>query len=111
MLIRGFNLWKPPPVFVIYRSDFPKEIWREITALQKKCPKTLDYVITRALEVIFDSLEETEESIFNRNYYLLSVKTAKLLKWRFDNEDDIINDPDSKYYINYSYYNSNGIEL
>jgi hypothetical protein len=110
-LIRRINLWKSSPVFIIYRRDFPKEIWREITALQKKYPKTLDYVITRALDMIFDCLEESEESIFNRNYYLLSVKTAKLLKWRFDNKDDLTNDPDSKYHINYPYYNNNGIEL
>ena len=110
-LIRRFNLWLPPPVFIIYRRDFPKEIWREITALQKKCPKTLDYVITRALEMIFDCLEESEESIFNRNYYLLSVKTAKSLKWRFDNKNDLTNDPDSKYHIYYPYYNDNGIEF
>ena len=110
-LIRRFNLCLPPPVFIIYRRDFPKEIWREITALQKKYPKTLDYVITRALEMIFDCLEESEESIFNRNYYLLSVKTAKSLKWRFDNKDDLTNDPDSKYPINYPYYNNNGIEF
>ena len=110
-LIRRFNIWIPPPVFIIYRRDFPKEIWREIVALQKKSPKTLDYVITRALEMIFDCLEETEESIFNRNYYLLSVKTAKSLKWRFDNKDDLKNDPDSKYVIDYPYYTSNGIEL
>ena len=61
--------------------------------------------------MIFDSLKETEESIFNRNYYLFSVKTAKSLKWRFDNKDDLKNDSDSKYYINYPYYNSMGIEL
>ena len=110
-LIRRFNIWIPPPMFIIYRRDFPKEIWREIVALQKKSPKTLDYVITRALEMIFDCLEETEEIIFNRTYYLLSVKTAKSLKWRFDNKDDLKNDPDSNYHINYPYYNSMGIEL
>ena len=61
--------------------------------------------------MIFDCLEETEEPIFNRNYYLLSVKTAKSLKWRFDNKEDQKNDPDSKYHINYPYYTSNGMEF
>ena len=33
-LIRRFNLWVPPPIFIIYRRDFPKEIWKEIVTLQ-----------------------------------------------------------------------------
>ena len=28
-LIRRFSTWFPPPVFIIYRRDFPKEIWKE----------------------------------------------------------------------------------
>ena len=110
-LIRRINVWKPPPVFIIYRNDFPKNIWIKIIELQKQSPKILDYVITRALEMIFECIEETEESIFNGNYYLFSLKRAKLLKWRFDNEEDQKNDPDSKYVIDYTYYTSNGIEL
>ena len=110
-LIRRINLWKPSPVFIIYRKDFPKNIWIKIIALQKQSPKILDYVITRALEMIFECIEETEEPIFNGNYYLFSVKRTKSLKWRFDNEEDQKNDPDSKYVIDYPYYTSNGIEL
>lgn len=110
-LIRRINLWKPSPVFIIYRKDFPKNIWRKIILLQKQSSQTLDYVITRALDMIFECIEETEEPVFNGNYYLFSVKRARLLKWRFDNEEDQKNDPDSKYVIDYPHYNINGMEL
>lgn len=110
-LIRRINLWKPSPVFIIYRKDFPKNIWRQIILLQKQSSQTLDYVITRALDMICECIEETEEPVFNGNYYLFSVKRARLLKWRFDNEEDQKNDLDSKYVIDYPYYNSNGMEL
>ena len=107
-LIRRFILWKPPPVFIIYRRDFPKDIWIKIVSLYEKSPKTLDYVITRALEMIFDCIEETEEPIFNRNYYLLSIKRSKLLTWRFDKIEDQTADSDSKYDINYDCYINDG---
>ena len=110
-LIRRINLWKPSPVFIIYRKDFPKNIWIKIIALQKQSPKILDYIIIRVLEMIFECIEETEEPVFNGNYYLFSVKREKLLRWRFDIKEDQKNDPDSKYVIDYPYYTSNGIEL
>jgi hypothetical protein len=108
-LIRRINLWKPPPVFIIYRRDFPKNIWIKIVTLQKKSPTAVDYVIKRAIEMIFDCLDEVEESIFNRDYYLLSIKRKKLFRWRFDKKEDQDSDSDSKYNINYLLFDSKGL--
>jgi hypothetical protein len=108
-LIRRINVWKPPPVFIIYRKDFPKNIWVEIVTLQKESSKALACVIKRAIEMIFDCIDEGEEPIFNREYYLLSAKRKKLLRWRFDKKEDQESDSDSKYNLNYLLFDSKGV--
>lgn len=106
--LRRVNLWEPAPEFIIYKKDLSKRVWQELARLQKDSPNTLDYVMKSALEMIFECIEEKDEPIFNGRYYLLSVKSNKLLNWRFDRQDDINNDPDSKYNINYPRYTTNG---
>lgn len=109
--LRRVNLSKPQSKFIIYRKDLTREVYGELVKLQKASPQTLNYVITRALEMIFECIEEADESIFNGNYYLLSVKRYNPLKWRFDRNADQELDPHSKYDINYSLYDTKGIVI
>ena len=70
-LLRRFNLYVPPPEFIIYRNDFSKRVYQELVRLQKESPKGLNYVITSALESLFECIEEKDELVFNRDYFLL----------------------------------------
>lgn len=110
-LIRRFNIWKPSPEVIIYRKDLSKRVYDELVQLQKEFPDRLDYVMTRAIEMIFECITEAEEPIFNNDYYLFSVKRNKSLRWRFDRKDDQELDPDSKYEIKYPLYTSECIEI
>src|SRR5688500_1690462 len=71
-LIRRFNIWKPPPEVIIYRKDLSQRVREELVKLMMESPEILDYVMTRALEMIFECITEAEESIFNKDYYLFS---------------------------------------
>src|SRR5215207_1772050 len=71
-LIRRYNIWIPSPVVIIYRNDLSKRVYKELVKLKEESPTTLDYVITRALEMVSECIEETEEPIFNGDHYLLS---------------------------------------
>ena len=110
-LIRRISIYRPPPEFIIYRKDLSKRILEELERLLISSPETLDYVVKRAIEMIFMGLDEVEEPIFNNRYYLWSIKPYNLLKWRFDRKKDQETDPDNKYDINYFYYDSNGNEI
>jgi hypothetical protein len=105
--LRQINTWDLPPEFIIYRKDFSKRVYQEFVKLQRRSSKILDYIITSALESLFESIEETDEPIFNGNYYLLSKK-HNLFRWRFDRKDDQGSDPDSKYELNCPLYNKEG---
>lgn len=109
-ILRRINLWDPPPEFIIYRKDFSKRVYQELLKLQRESPKSLNYVITSALELLFETIEEKDEHVFNGDYYLLSKK-YKLFRWRFDKEDDQESDLDSNYDINYPLYDNAGIEI
>src|SRR5829696_7895923 len=104
--LRRVNLWNPPPEFIIYRKDFSKQIYQELVRLQKESPKTLNYVITTALEMLFESIEEIDEPVFNGEYYLLTTKIPRLFKWRFDRREDPETEQDSKYNINYDVFSN-----
>ena len=109
-LMRRFNIWAASqPIVIIYRKDLSKRIYKELVKLKEESPTTLDYIITRTLEMVFECIEEADEPVFNGEYYLLSVKRYNRLQWRFDRKEDQITDPDSKYDIPYPLYNSNGI--
>jgi hypothetical protein len=108
--LRRINLWDSSPEFIIYRKDFSKRVYQELIKYKRESPITLNYVITSALEDLFESIQETDEPVFDGDYYLMSKK-YKLLKWRFDREDDQESDLDSKYDINYPLYDNAGIEI
>jgi hypothetical protein len=110
-LIRRISIWRPPPDFIIYRKDLSKRVLAELQYILKFSPETVDYIMKKAIEMIFMGLAETEEPVFNREYYLWSIKPYNLLKWRFDRKEDQETDPDSKYNINYFCYDSNGNEI
>ena len=50
--LRRINVWDPPPVFIIYRKDFSKRVYKELIKLHRESPKKLIYVITSALEYL-----------------------------------------------------------
>jgi hypothetical protein len=108
--LRRINVLDSPPVFIIYRKDFSIRVYQELLKLHRESPKTLNYVITSALEYLFESIQEIDEPFFNGDYYLFSKK-YKLLNWRFDKKDDEKSDPDSKYEINYPLYDNDGIKI
>ncbi len=108
--LRKINVWDPPSLFIIYRKDFSKRVYQESLKLHRESPETLNYVITSALEYLVESIQETDEPVFNGDYYLLSKK-YKLLNWRFDKKDDKELDADSKYDINYPLYDNDAIEI
>lgn len=111
-LLRRFALWDPPPEFLVYRRDLSYRILKELSSLRKSSPKALDYVMTRAIEMIFEGITEQDEEIFNYNHYLFSVKRYRVFRWRFDNkEEDDETDSDSKYEVNYVEFDSNGLAV
>lgn len=104
--LRRIHLWKPPPEFIIYRKDLSKQIRMELLKLvQNKSSKTLDNVITAAVDMLFESINEINEPIFNGDNYFLSAKRYKLLNWRFDRlGDDDTSNFDSNYNVNSESY-------
>jgi hypothetical protein len=108
-LLRRFCLYDPPPEFIVYRKDLPDLIRAKLSSLLKESPKTLDFVMTRAIEMIFEGITEQDEEVFNYKHYLFSVKRYKLFNWRFDKREDTETDPNSKYDVYYDEFDSDGI--
>ena len=106
--LRRINIYDPPPEFIIYRNDLSKRVYQELVRLKKESPQHLNYVITSSLECLFECIEEKDELVFNKDYFLLSVKPSKLFRWRFDRREDHTIDPDLKYNINYDCYSTDG---
>ena len=63
---------RPPPVFVINKSDLTLRLKRELAGLKKG--NTLDYVVSEAIGRICENV--------NRRLYHLTLK--KCLGWRFE---------------------------
>ena len=110
--IRRAPIWNPPPVFVIFRKHLSKRVKQELAKLQKTSPKTLDYVMRRSIEMIFEGITKQDEEIFYSRNYFLSIKRYNLLQWRFDNDNEINNDCTTiKFDINYFEYDNEGREI
>ena len=109
---RRAPIWKPAPVFVVFRKHLSKRVKQELAKLQKTWPKTLDYVMTRSIEMLFEGITKQAEEIFYSRNYFLSIKRYNLLQWRFDNNNENNNDYTTKTFdINYFEYNNDGREI
>ena len=110
--IRRTQIWKPSPVFVVCRKHLSKRVKQELVKLQKFSPKTLDDVMKRSIEMIFEGITEQDEEIFNARNYFLSIKRYNLIQWRFDTDDE---DTDYcmnlNFDINYLYQNKKVIQI
>jgi hypothetical protein len=108
---RRAPIWKPSPIFVIFRKHLSKRVKKELAKLKKTWPKTLDYVMNRCIEMLFEGITKQDEEIFYSRNYFLSIKRYNLLHWKFDN-DEINNDCQTlKFDINYFVYDNNGREI
>jgi hypothetical protein len=104
--------WKPPPVFVVFRKHLSKRVKQELAKLQKISPKTLDYVMRRSIEMLFEGITEQDEEIFYTRNYFLSIKRYDVLQWRFDNDNESNNDCTTLTFdISYFEYNNEGREI
>ncbi len=107
--IRRASIWKPPPVFVVFRKHLSKRVKQELAKLQKTSPETLDYVMRRSIEMLFEGITKQDEEIFYSRNYFLSIKSYNLLRWRFDSDDEYsVNCMNLNYDINYLEYNNEG---
>jgi hypothetical protein len=110
-LIRRIRLFELSLPFIIYKMDLSYQVKKELAEIGKANYKYMKSLVNRAIEMIFEGLDETNEPIFNNRHYLLSIKRYNKLEWRFDKEEDKENDSDLKYEISYSGYNSEGIVI
>jgi hypothetical protein len=109
---RRAPIWKPPPVFIVFRKHLSKRVKQELAKLQKTSPETLDYVMRRSVEMLFEGITQQDEEIFYSRNYFLSIKRYNLLQWRFDNDDENNNDCTTlRFEINYFEYNNEGREI
>ena len=109
---RRAPIWNPPPVFVVFRKHLSKRVKQELAKLQKTSPKTLDYVMRRSIEMLFEGITKQDEEIFYSRNYFLSIKRYNLLQWRFDNDNENNNDCTTiKFDINYFEYDNEGREI
>jgi hypothetical protein len=110
--IRRAPIWNPPPVFIVFRKHLSKRVKQELAKLQKTWPKTLDYVMRRSIEMLFEGITIQDEEIFYSQNYFLSSKRYNLLQWRFDNDNENNNDCTTiKFDINYFEYDNEGREI
>ena len=112
-LIVRAPIWKPAPVFVVFRKHLSKRVKQELAKLQKISPKTLDYVMRRSIEMLFEGITKQDEEIFYSRNYFLSIKRYNLLQWRFDNDNENNNECNSTitFEINYFEYDNEGREI
>ena len=109
---RRAPIWKPAPVFVVFRKHLSKRVKQELAKLQKISPKTLDYVMRRSIEMLFEGITRQDEELFYSRNYFLSIKRYNLLQWRFDNDDENNNECNSlTFEINYFEYDNEGREI
>ena len=109
---RRAPIWNPPPVFVVFRKHLSKRVKQELVKLQKTSPETLDYVMRRSIEMLFEGITQQDEEIFYSRNYFLSIKRYNLLQWRFDDENENNNDCTIRTFeINYFEYNNEGREI
>jgi hypothetical protein len=109
---RRASIWNPPPTFVIFRKHLSNSVKKELAKLKKTLPKTLDYVMNRSIEMLFEGITKQDEEIFYSRNYFLSIKRYNLLQWRFDNDNEINNDSLTlKFDINYFVYDNEGREI
>jgi hypothetical protein len=109
---RRAPIWKPAPVFLVFRKHLSKRVKQELANLQKISPKTLDYVMRRSIEMLFEGITKQDEEIFYSRNYFLSIKRYNLLQWSFDNDNENNNDNTNiKFEINYFEYNNDGREI
>lgn len=109
---RRAPIWKPSPVFIVFRKHLSKRVKLELAKLQKTSPETLDYVMRRSIEMLFEGITKQDEEIFYSRNYFLSIKRYNLLQWRFDNDDENNNDCTTlRFEINYFEYNNEGREI
>jgi len=109
--IRRVPIWNPPPVFVIFRKHLSKRVKQELAKLQKTSSETLDYVMRRSIEMLFEGITKQDEEIFYSRNYFLSIKSYNLLQWRFDNDDENNDCTTLRFEINYFEYNNEGREI
>jgi len=69
------NLYKPPAVFIINRSDLTPKLQNELEQQYKSCPNTFDRLVTEAVQAILESI--------NQRYYHVSSIAYKVC-WRFE---------------------------
>lgn len=86
-------------------------IKKELAKLKKTSPKTLDYVMNRSIEMLFEGVTKQDEEIFYSRNYFLSIKRYNLLQWRFDNDNENNNDCLTQFDINYFVYDNEGREI
>jgi hypothetical protein len=109
---RRAPIWKPSPVFIVFRKHLSKRVKLELAKLQKMSPETLDYVMRRSIEMLFEGITKQDEEMFYSRNYFLSIKRYNLLQWRFDNDDENNNDCTTlRFEINYFEYNNEGREI
>ena len=101
-------IWKPSPVFVVFRKHLSKRVKQELAKLQNISSKTLDYVMRRSIEMIFEGITQQDEDIFYSRNYFLSIKRYNLLQWRFDSDEDSDNGMSLNFDMNYFEYNNQG---
>ena len=107
-LNRRIPLFEISLPFIIYTKDLSERVKKEIVEIGEANYEYMKSLVKKSIEMIFMGLDETEEPIFDKRHYLLSIKPYHQLDWRFDTKDDKINDLDSKYDIIYPEYNSKG---
>ena len=109
---RRAPIWKPSPIFVVFRKHLSKRVKQELATLQKTSPQTLEYVMRRSIEMLFEGITKQDEEIFYSRNYFLSIKRYNLLQWRFDNDNENNNDCTTiKFDINYFEYDNEGREI
>jgi hypothetical protein len=107
--IRRAQIWKPPPVFVVFRKHLSKRVKQELAKLQKTSYKILNDVMRRSIEMLFEGIIEQDEEIFYSRNYFLSIKRYNLLQWKFDSDNEYsVNYMNLNFDINYLEYNNEG---
>lgn len=69
------NVYNPPPLFIINRSDLTPKLQSNLEQLYKSCRYTFDRLVTAAVQWIFESV--------NKRYYHVSNIAYKVC-WRFE---------------------------
>jgi hypothetical protein len=68
------NIWRPPPEFIINRSNLKSKLQFELENLYRSSPKKFEKVVTNAVQVILETI--------NHQYFHLHNIASKI-KWSF----------------------------